>query len=435
MTPRPLFAALTRHDLARTSALLMLVLLFLQLGACNSPPPAPPTPQSVFEHEVQVVTESLLAQWRAQAKSVLIGPGRQRVSVGAITDQIGPTEGAPATPASPFMQQGTRASAQVRHWLAARLSALETEFELREIPPLQTGDPLPTTLLLTGTLSHKPTSSHLLESRQHLAAEKPPGPSTWVLTLSLIDLNSHQVLARQHGPVHIDSAASLPAPYFQDSPVLLPARPGTLLSERQGNTIKESTHDDMVTQTLLAQGQDAYATGAYAHALRMFEAAAQWGGQSLRAYNGQYLSHLKLGQQAQAHQAFHHMVATGLASRTLAVKFLFMPGQTAFWADSAVSSAYDFWLTEISSQVAAGTHCLEITGHTSRSGTEAFNRQLSLARSDRVRNLMVEKQAGLSGRLSTQGRGWLDNLVGSGSDDARDAIDRRVEFKVLDCAG
>jgi hypothetical protein len=29
--------------------------------------------------------------------------------------------------------------------------------------------------------------------------------------------------------------------------------------------------------------------------------------------------------------------------------------------------------------------------------------------------------------------GWRENLVGIGSDDVRDAIDRRVEFKVVDC--
>jgi hypothetical protein len=32
------------------------------------------------------------------------------------------------------------------------------------------------------------------------------------------------------------------------------------------------------------------------------------------------------------------------------------------------------------------------------------------------------------------GKGFEENLVGSGTDDLRDAIDRRVEFVVIDCS-
>ena len=31
------------------------------------------------------------------------------------------------------------------------------------------------------------------------------------------------------------------------------------------------------------------------------------------------------------------------------------------------------------------------------------------------------------------GRGFKENLVGTGKDDASDALDRRVEFKVIGC--
>jgi hypothetical protein len=36
-------------------------------------------------------------------------------------------------------------------------------------------------------------------------------------------------------------------------------------------------------------------------------------------------------------------------------------------------------------------------------------------------------------RLVSSGMGFRENLVGSGSDDLRDALDRRVEFKVRNC--
>ena len=36
-------------------------------------------------------------------------------------------------------------------------------------------------------------------------------------------------------------------------------------------------------------------------------------------------------------------------------------------------------------------------------------------------------------RVRPEGKGWDETIVGSGTDDLRDALDRRVEFKVLNC--
>jgi outer membrane protein OmpA-like peptidoglycan-associated protein len=38
----------------------------------------------------------------------------------------------------------------------------------------------------------------------------------------------------------------------------------------------------------------------------------------------------------------------------------------------------------------------------------------------------------LSSRVIANGVGSKENLVGTGTDDARDALDRRVEFKVIE---
>jgi hypothetical protein len=41
----------------------------------------------------------------------------------------------------------------------------------------------------------------------------------------------------------------------------------------------------------------------------------------------------------------------------------------------------------------------------------------------------------LSGRLTAKGVGFRENIVGLGTDDVRDAQDRRVSFKFRDCGG
>jgi len=50
-----------------------------------------------------------------------------------------------------------------------------------------------------------------------------------------------------------------------------------------------------------------------------------------------------------------------------------------------------------------------------------------------MRERLDNEAPGLARRIATHGVGWRENLVGSGTDDARDAVDRRVEFRVVPC--
>ncbi|HVJ97143.1 MAG TPA: OmpA family protein, partial [Acidimicrobiia bacterium] len=55
-----------------------------------------------------------------------------------------------------------------------------------------------------------------------------------------------------------------------------------------------------------------------------------------------------------------------------------------------------------------------------------------------IRAAAIQRELGnespqLMGRTEALGMGFRQNLVGSGTDDAGDALDRRVEFKVVQC--
>ena len=50
-----------------------------------------------------------------------------------------------------------------------------------------------------------------------------------------------------------------------------------------------------------------------------------------------------------------------------------------------------------------------------------------------VRERLERESATLSKRLRASGVGFSENLIGTGADDASDALDRRVEFKVVAC--
>ena len=50
-----------------------------------------------------------------------------------------------------------------------------------------------------------------------------------------------------------------------------------------------------------------------------------------------------------------------------------------------------------------------------------------------IRQRLVAEAPELGPRLHATGMGFRENIIGTGSDDARDALDRRVEFKVTEC--
>ena len=79
--------------------------------------------------------------------------------------------------------------------------------------------------------------------------------------------------------------------------------------------------------------------------------------------------------------------------------------------------------------------CLEIIGHTSRTGPEPLNERLSLGRAEDIQARLAAAAPPLRHRIITSGKGSRENLIGIATDDARDALDRRVEFNVIRCSG
>ena len=156
-------------------------------------------------------------------------------------------------------------------------------------------------------------------------------------------------------------------------------------------------------------------------------------GNQIRVLNGVYLSSAKLGRTAEAEDAFGRLVAYGLAQKSLSMKFLFNPGSTEFWADPRLTSAYGMWLRQIARQASNAKVCMDIVGHTSSTGPEEVNDNLSTRRASFIRQKLSAESAELASRTRTVGMGSRHNLVGSGTDDVVDAPDRRVDFAIVDC--
>jgi outer membrane protein OmpA-like peptidoglycan-associated protein len=191
------------------------------------------------------------------------------------------------------------------------------------------------------------------------------------------------------------------------------------------------------TAGLLAQALAAYNAEKWQDALDAYTAAAaRPDGQQLRTFNGVYLTNIRLNRMPAAAEAFGKIAALGLATNNLSVKLLFRPGSSSeFWPGRDLAGVYPMWLRQIARAVQATESCLNVVGHTSRTGTEAINDRLSLARAETVRRLLIAEVAALSRRLRASGVGFRENIIGTGTDDAGDAVDRRVEFKTVECGG
>lgn len=115
------------------------------------------------------------------------------------------------------------------------------------------------------------------------------------------------------------------------------------------------------------------------------------------------------------------------------VKLLFQPGSTQFIANPRITEPYPMWLSQIATRARQKGACLEIVGHTSRTGLPQVNERLSVLRAQYVMELLQVGSPDSRSRMIATGRGYNENLIGTGRDDASDALDRRVEFKVIGC--
>jgi outer membrane protein OmpA-like peptidoglycan-associated protein len=268
-------------------------------------------------------------------------------------------------------------------------------------------------------------------------AAQPGSTARHVLTVAVSDRAGGTVVARATAPV-VDAQLDLsPTRFYAESPALARDRmvQGYLdTTERAVGQAADAPYLAQIpTAALLAEAQAAYDAERWERALELMSTAAQRDdGQQLRTYNGLYLANLKLGRTVEAEAAFGRIASIGLATQNLAVKILFRPGLTEFLGEPAIPT---MWLRQIARAAQASELCLNVVGHTSKTGTEGVNRSLSLRRAQAVRERLVREAPplGRGARVRTEGRGWDETIVGTGTDDLRDALDRRVEFKVVGC--
>ena len=272
------------------------------------------------------------------------------------------------------------------------------------------------------------------------AAAQADGPKdAYRVCLALADLASGTIVSKGFARATPEAVDITPTPFYQESPTwmresLTEGYVKTCQGTKAGDPIHPVYLDGILASSQIAEGVAAFNAGRYQDALEFHRAALSIPqGQQLRALNGIYLAQQKLGQRKETEEAFGRIVDFGLAQQRIAVKFLFRPGSTGFVSERALVGAYPMWLRQLARRSARSRVCLDLIGHASKTGPEPLNERLSLLRAETIRKRMAAIAPPLKARTAAQGAGSRQTLVGLGTDDLRDALDRRVVFSVTEC--
>jgi hypothetical protein len=255
--------------------------------------------------------------------------------------------------------------------------------------------------------------------------------------LVIADLKSGKIIAKRVVRSTPDGIDGTPTRFFVDSPAWT-NDPGmksyidACQMTKVGDPIPPAYLNGLLTAAMISQAIDEYDAGHYGQALDLYKTARMTpAGDQLRIYNGLYLVYSRLDQRAQAVAAFGDIVDDGLRNNRLAVKLLFRPSSTAFVTQPQTGGGYDMWLQQIADHSASAKACLLVTGHTSASGSAILNQRLSVLRAEYVKGRLESDSAALRSHIIADGKGADETLVGTGADSGSDALDRRVEFKVI----
>lgn len=381
--------------------------LVLALAGCAAPQATNLTNALPFDEAVAQATDGLVGQTQ-KLPAFLAKVESKLAKRGVVLD--------------PMLDAGSGQQTNATQLLERRVSERMTgKFDSIEILPFQQANLAKAQYLLTGTMARSQSNR-----------------GTTQINLALTELKSGNVVAQASALARDEGLDHTPLPYYADSPVLVKdkvvdgyVRTSATPPGQRGDPYYL---ERVAVATVISDATSLYNAARYQDSLAQYRAAASTqAGEQLRVLNGIYLNYIKLGRTAEAEEAFGRVVAYGIANNQLGVKFLFNPGKTEFWSDPKISGPYTMWLRQIAKEGTAAKSCMNIVGHTSRTGSEPVNDALSLQRAAYIKQRLASEAPVLDARTKPSGMGFRENIVGSGTDNAVDALDRRVEFKIVPC--
>jgi len=265
------------------------------------------------------------------------------------------------------------------------------------------------------------------------------GKKYYHVSASVTDLKTGKLIGRSDVRISDQNLDYTPTQIYQDSPMYLkdpPVEGSIAIATSQVGTLADRDYyNSLETMAMLVEAETAYDQKDYEAALTLLKMVSELpDGKLMKTYAGMYSTYRRLGRMDLAEGAFAKLLSISVEkNKSLTVKFLFDVNSMKFWRDPDLKKQYDVWLRQIGRYFNNSLYCLRIAGHCSRTGTEGYNTGLSLKRARRIQELMQPYFPEVFQRSKAIGKGFTENIKGTGTDDEHDVIDRRVEFFVVNC--
>lgn len=237
---------------------------------------------------------------------------------------------------------------------------------------------------------------------------------------------------------HISRFETTPMDIYRDSPIYLKGQNYeehvSSVKKKPNESVEKGYHDKLAVKSMRVKGDVLYEEKEYVKSLDYYtQASGSSGVQEMETLNGLFTNLVRQGQYDKAEPIYGKLLKLSIAETgQIATKITFGPNSKA--PVESKSARYTIYIRQIAKLVAVSPSCrVTIIGHSSRSGLEGYNDKLSLQRAATIQKLMTSFAQDTAKRSEIIGRGFRDNLVGTGTDNLTDEIDRRVEFKFKAC--
>jgi len=318
--------------------------------------------------------------------------------------------------------ESVKAGVQIQNLLIENVNAHFKQFSLLPLVPDKLSQ---ANYVMTGIIYLD--DHHNGDKRYHIAA-------------SIFQAETGKIVAQSEIWIENQDLDYTPIPIYKDNPMYMlkdPLLKGIIETAKNpvGAYAQRSYFAALKGQATTVAATLAYEQKDYPKAMNLFQKAIdQTQGQTMKAYSGLYQTYLKMKKLAEAEQVFAALFALGVSNNNISVRFLFSVNSVDFVDNLDLRTQYAFWLRQIGKYFTNNKLCTQIAGHSSLSGSEKYNEDLSLKRAQKILQLLQLHFPAINKRASALGKGFKETIVGSGTDDSRDVIDRRVEFVIMNCA-
>jgi outer membrane protein OmpA-like peptidoglycan-associated protein len=258
------------------------------------------------------------------------------------------------------------------------------------------------------------------------------------LVITILELSTGMVKAKAQ--VNINGFPFEPLAFYEDSPIFLQDTSVRLaklpFSWSIGQTVSPEYMQFLPVKADIQQGIISYELEQFTNAANWFsKAVAHPNGRTISSYAGLYLSLQKLHREDNANKAFTNLLKLAIEeNHRLDLRLLFSADSPAFIPNPELAKRYAGWLKHIAVHMKKNNLCLDISGHSSRSGDKISSERLSLSRAKTIQGVMSVTYPGIIKKSHVDGKGFRENIVGNGANDASDEVDRRVELSVINCS-